>query len=126
MNRHLADPHAGSYTGEIPEICSLCDQRNDDRCSVCGCFLAEKAAWRSSECPLGKWNQQPEVSNEKLYFVIDSKSGLFPAESMREGEAANAACGRAHFKALNTDIEFCIECSYNNFSECIARSSQSH
>ena len=40
------------------EICSLCDQRNGDRCSVCGCYLAEKAVWRSSECPLGKWNQE--------------------------------------------------------------------
>jgi cephalosporin hydroxylase len=45
------------------EICTLCDQRNDDRCSVCGCYLAEKASWRSSECPLGKWNQKDEVSH---------------------------------------------------------------
>lgn len=37
------------------EICTLCGQRSDDRCAVCGCFLAEKAAWRSSDCPLGKW-----------------------------------------------------------------------
>ena len=45
------------------EVCSLCDQRNDDRCSVCGCYLAEKASWRSSECPLGKWNQKQEVAH---------------------------------------------------------------
>ena len=37
------------------EICTVCEHRNEDRCAVCGCFLAEKAAWRSSECPLGKW-----------------------------------------------------------------------
>ncbi|MCA9112428.1 MAG: hypothetical protein KDA52_20905, partial [Planctomycetaceae bacterium] len=39
------------------EVCTLCEHRNEDRCTVCGCYLAEKAAWRSSECPLGKWNE---------------------------------------------------------------------
>ena len=43
------------------EICTLCDQRSNDRCSVCGCYLAEKASRRSSECPLGKWKQREEV-----------------------------------------------------------------
>ena len=37
------------------EVCSLCEQRTEDRCAACGCYLAEKASWRSSECPLGKW-----------------------------------------------------------------------
>lgn len=37
------------------EICSVCEHRNEDRCTICGCFIAEKAAWRTSECPLGKW-----------------------------------------------------------------------
>ena len=63
---HVAD---GLQKVEAPElqrrleVCTLCDQRNDDRCSVCGCYLAEKASWRSSECPLGKWNQKQEVSH---------------------------------------------------------------
>ena len=63
---HVAD---GLQKVEAPElqrrleICTLCDQRNDDRCSVCGCYLSEKASWRSSECPLGKWNQKLEVSH---------------------------------------------------------------
>ncbi|MCA9035744.1 MAG: hypothetical protein KDA91_11475, partial [Planctomycetaceae bacterium] len=39
------------------EVCTLCEHRREDRCTVCGCYLAEKAAWRSSECPLGKWNE---------------------------------------------------------------------
>ena len=63
---HVAD---GLQKVEAPElqqrleICTLCDQRNDDRCSVCGCYLAEKASWRSSECPLGKWKRREEVSD---------------------------------------------------------------
>ncbi|MCA9058464.1 MAG: class I SAM-dependent methyltransferase, partial [Planctomycetaceae bacterium] len=61
---HVADGLQKTDTADLQhrlEICSLCDQRTNDRCSVCGCYLAEKASWRSSECPLGKWN--PEVSH---------------------------------------------------------------
>ena len=36
-------------------VCSLCDQRTGNRCAACGCHLDQKAAWRSSLCPLGKW-----------------------------------------------------------------------
>ena len=56
---HVAD---GLQKADAPELqrrletCSVCELRNDDRCTVCGCYLAEKASWRSSECPLGKWN----------------------------------------------------------------------
>lgn len=39
------------------ERCSICEQRRDDRCTACGCFTAVKAAWRSSDCPLGRWPQ---------------------------------------------------------------------
>lgn len=42
------------------EICTMCDQRKDDRCAACGCFLSAKAAMRSSFCPLGKWEQVEE------------------------------------------------------------------
>jgi hypothetical protein len=58
---HVADGLQKVEASELQarlEICSLCELRTDDRCSVCGCYLAEKAAWRSSECPLGKWNQE--------------------------------------------------------------------
>jgi peroxiredoxin len=37
------------------ELCMLCDRRNADHCSACGCSLATKAGWRTSKCPLGKW-----------------------------------------------------------------------
>ncbi len=36
--------------------CELCDQRNGDRCAVCGCFIAKKAEWKEQVCSLGKWN----------------------------------------------------------------------
>lgn len=40
-------------------ICSLCPHRTGvegERCSACGCNLLDKAAWESSFCPLGKWD----------------------------------------------------------------------
>lgn len=44
------------------DVCLTCDQRVDDRCSVCGCYLAEspngdegKAVWAEQDCPLGRW-----------------------------------------------------------------------
>lgn len=44
------------------DVCAGCEQRVDDRCSVCGCFIHEKASWRSSECPLGLWTTPTETS----------------------------------------------------------------
>ena len=44
------------------ELCTLCEHRTDNRCSVCGCYLDRgpdgrhgKAELRTSECPLGIW-----------------------------------------------------------------------
>ncbi len=56
---HVADGLQKADAQELQrrlETCSVCELRNDDRCTVCGCYLAEKASWRSSECPLGNGN----------------------------------------------------------------------
>lgn len=37
------------------DVCATCPQRNEMNCGACGCALNIKAAWRSSECPLGFW-----------------------------------------------------------------------
>jgi type III restriction enzyme len=36
---------------------------------------------------------------EKLYFVVETKTGLF-ADDLREREKAKVECGKAHFSAL--------------------------
>jgi hypothetical protein len=55
---HVVDGVAKVQPAELEDrlqVCTLCDQRRDDRCSVCGCFISVKATWRTSECPLGRW-----------------------------------------------------------------------
>lgn len=36
-------------------ICTHCDQRKDNTCNICGCFLSLKARGRAFKCPLDKW-----------------------------------------------------------------------
>lgn len=38
------------------DICEKCELRLVNQCSVCGCYLAEKASWRSERCDKGKWD----------------------------------------------------------------------
>lgn len=37
-------------------ICLKCPERNNDRCSLCGCFIKTKTILKNSECPIGKWS----------------------------------------------------------------------
>jgi hypothetical protein len=39
------------------EICNSCEfyNKNQDRCTKCGCFMAIKTYLRAATCPLGKW-----------------------------------------------------------------------
>ncbi len=55
---HVADGMGKATAATLQarlETCMLCDLRRDDRCAKCGCYIAVKAQWASSECPLGKW-----------------------------------------------------------------------
>lgn len=55
---HVADGAAKVSTTDLEarlQVCTLCDQRRDNRCAACGCYVEVKAAWRTSDCPIGKW-----------------------------------------------------------------------
>lgn len=39
--------------------CSICPERSNNSCSLCGCGLSSKAALASSECPMGLWKSAP-------------------------------------------------------------------
>jgi hypothetical protein len=37
-------------------ICSRCPHLTPDvECSICGCPIETKAAWKTEKCPKGKW-----------------------------------------------------------------------
>ena len=37
-------------------VCAICPNRADNRCTACGCPIEDKASWQSSFCPVGKWD----------------------------------------------------------------------
>lgn len=65
---------------------------------------AKLPGWFTVPTPLGSYNPDWAVLVEKdgaerLYFVVETKSGLF-ADDLREKERAKIECGKAHFSAL--------------------------
>lgn len=67
---------------------------------------AKLPGWFKVPTPLGSYNPDWAVlvdvdGTERLYFVVETKSGLF-ADDIRDKEGAKIACGKAHFEALDT------------------------
>jgi type III restriction enzyme len=68
---------------------------------------AKLPGWFRVPTPLGHYNPDWAVlvendGAERLYFVVETKSSLF-AGDLRDKESGKIECGKAHFKALNTD-----------------------
>jgi type III restriction enzyme len=65
---------------------------------------AKLPSWFRVPTPLGPYIPDWAVlvqatDGERLYFVVETKSGLFTAD-LRDKESAKIECGKAHFKAL--------------------------
>jgi len=65
---------------------------------------AKLPGWFTVPTPLGSYNPDWAVlvekdGSERLYFVVETKSGLF-ADDLRDKERAKIECGKAHFTAL--------------------------
>ena len=65
---------------------------------------AKLPGWFKVPTPLGTYNPDWAVlvekdGEERLYFVVETKGGLF-ADDLRDKENAKIACGKAHFEAL--------------------------
>jgi type III restriction enzyme len=65
---------------------------------------AKLPGWFTVHTPLGSYNPDWAVlveheAAERLYFVVETKGGLF-VDDLRPVEQAKIACGRAHFAAL--------------------------
>lgn len=67
-------------------------------------IYAKLPGWFLVPTPLGNYNPDWAVlveqdGSERLYFVVETKSGLF-ADDVREREHAKIECGKEHFKAI--------------------------
>lgn len=51
-------------------ICATCEFRNEDRCSLCGCFLSKKAQLAQDGCPIGRWKDEQDRSEAKEATLI--------------------------------------------------------
>ncbi|MCB9609883.1 MAG: DEAD/DEAH box helicase family protein [Polyangiaceae bacterium] len=65
---------------------------------------AKLPGWFKVPTPLGSYNPDWAVllrteDGERLYFVVETKGGLF-TDDLRDREGAKIACGKAHFGAL--------------------------
>ena len=82
-------------------------------------------AWFKVDTPLGSYNPDWAVlvevdGQEKLYFVVETKATLFP-EDLRPPEQAKIDCGKKHFKALGTEVDFTTANNYGSFAEKFLR-----
>lgn len=41
------------------DTCTMCQFRRADKCGKCGCILITKAKWKTSTCPVNKWQSLP-------------------------------------------------------------------
>ena len=76
--------------------------------------------WFKIDTPLGTYNPDwavlvKEENKEKLYFVVETKLSLLPSDR-RLKENAKITCGRAHFKALDSNVNFKVANSFEDFS----------
>jgi type III restriction enzyme len=68
---------------------------------------AKLPGWFKVPTPLGSYNPDWAVlveqdGNERLYFVVETKSSLF-TDDLRDKESAKIECGKAHFRALTVE-----------------------
>ncbi|MBS7351051.1 MAG: DEAD/DEAH box helicase family protein [Comamonas sp.] len=66
--------------------------------------------WFKIDTPLGSYNPDWAIlidkdGNDRLYFVVETKSSLF-TEDLRRSEEDKIKCGRAHFEALDSGIRY--------------------
>ncbi len=77
------------------------------------------------DTPLGGYNPDWAVlvemdGQEHLYFVVESKGSVY-SDTLRSTERAKIDCGREHFKALDTSVDFAVADSFTRFTEIFAK-----
>jgi type III restriction enzyme len=87
--------------------------------------FAKLPGWFKIDTPLGSYNPDWAVlvetdGQQRLFFVVESKGSLF-SDALRPIEQGKIDCGKAHFEALGTDVEFTVANNYSAFSSEISR-----
>jgi len=90
---------------------------------------AKLPGWFTVPTPLGGYNPDWAVlveqeGEERLYFVVETKGTILFADALRPTEQAKIDCGREHFKALKTGVEFTVANDYDTFLNRIPTSRQ--
>lgn len=73
---------------------------------------AKLPSWFVIDTPLGSYNPDWAVlfeldGQERLYFVVESK-GTYIEDMLRTAEQAKIKCGRGHFEALDTGVQYLV------------------
>ena len=87
--------------------------------------FAKLPGWFKIDTPLGSYNPDWAVlvetdGQQRLFFVVESKGSLF-SDALRPIEQGKIDCGKAHFEALGTDVEFTVANNYSAFSSEISQ-----
>ena len=86
-------------------------------------LYAKLPRWFKINTPLGGYNPDWAIllnddGSKKMYFVIETK-GNTDSDSLRFSEKAKIDCGKKHFNALETGVNFAAADSYNRFKTSI-------
>jgi len=86
-------------------------------------LYAKLPKWFVINTPLGNYNPDWAVliekdGEKKLYFVVESKGSIFTDE-LRPVEKGKIECGKEHFEALNTNVNFKVANDFETLSNII-------
>lgn len=87
---------------------------------------AKLPSWFKIDTPLGSYNPDWAVlvdrdGTEHLYFVVETKGALF-TDDLRPTEKAKIDCGKKHFEALGTEVQFTVANNYDTFANKVSGS----
>ena len=82
---------------------------------------ARLPSWFKIDTPLGGYNLDWAVlvetdGQQRLNFVVETKGSLF-TDVLRPTEQAKIDCGRKHFKALESGVEFTVANNFDTFTD---------
>lgn len=88
---------------------------------------AKLPSWFRIDTPLGPYNPDwalvwEENGKQRLYFVVETKGGMFE-DSIKATELAKIKCGKEHFKAVSTGVEFALADRFKTLEDTIMNES---